>query len=84
MSKAIFVMEMPQRCELCPLLSAGRYCKGKEALNVVVDSYLDKKKPDWCPLKPMPEKDKKSYFPDEYSDGHKDGYNACIDKILNM
>ena len=39
--------------------------------------------PDWCPLKPVPEK--KNY--EELSDGNPvkawgNGWNACIDKIL--
>ena len=83
MSKAVLVMDMPSSCDECPLLLVGRYCKAKEAPNVAVDSKLNKNKPDWCPLRDFPKKDNKSYFPDEYSDGHRDGYNACIDELLN-
>ena len=96
MSKAVLVMDMPSSCEECPLLSVGRYCKGKEAPNVAVDSHLDKSKPDWCPLKPMPEKkdsmnlnsimekckDRDSIMDSVLKQFIVDGYNACIDELL--
>lgn len=56
MSKAILVMDMPETCENCPALFSGRFCKVKEPPNISVDSFLEKKKPDWCPLREIPEK----------------------------
>lgn len=82
MSKAVLVMDMPSSCEECHLLSVGRYCKGKEAPNVAVDSHLDKSKPDWCPLKPMPEKKEDNSANTESFACFKLGYNACIDELL--
>ena len=80
MSKAVLVLDMPSSCDECPLLLVGRYCKEKEAPNAAVDSKLNKNKPDWCPLKPMPEK---ANHPDLCDGGRYDkGYNACIDELL--
>lgn len=60
MSKAVLVMDMPDKCEECPLelCIEGQFnaniCRGYEKYRVNSDS---KKRPDWCPLKPLPEKD---------------------------
>lgn len=32
----------------------------------------------------LPPKDEDSYYPDEYADGYAEGWNACIDKIVEM
>ena len=84
MSKAVLVMDMPSSCTECRLASlVGRedvMCAiDRMATRKYADAYKDR--PDWCPLRELPKKDNKSYFPDEYSDGHRDGYNACIDEI---
>lgn len=34
--------------------------------------------PTWCPLKPLPHK----LQADWYTDGYKEGFNACLDEIL--
>lgn len=86
MSKAALVIEMPEKCADCPcktlygdlgyyVCEAGQRC-GKKWGRVDLNS-----KPDWCPLVPLPEYDTESYFPDEYLDGYKSGWNACIDAI---
>lgn len=87
MSKAVLVMDMPEKCEKCPLKTlygdagyyvceAGRYC-GKKWGRVDLSS-----KPDWCPLRPMPEK-KQEEVPVAYTHfgAYIDGWNACIDAI---
>lgn len=80
MSKAILVMNMPRNCKECLLCekitSRMGDCKITGRSMYLID------KPSSCPLRKLPSKDTKSYFPDEYSDGHRDGYNACIDEIL--
>lgn len=68
MSKAVLVMDMPSSCLECPigqnesipLETCIRCPLGKCAVDAETET-----RPDWCPLKPMPEKDNKSYFPDE-------------------
>ena len=52
---------------------------------VYLNDIMMKSKPDWCPLKPMPEK-KEIYgnnsYDLSYENAYTDGYNACIDEIL--
>lgn len=81
--KAILVLnEMPKNCLKCPIgknvsipLETCIQCPiGK----CVIDEET-KTRPDWCPLKPMPEKKQHTL----YSIGAwNSGYNACIDEIL--
>ena len=85
--KAILVLnEMPKNCLECPL--------GKN-MNIAIETciqcplgkcVIDEEvmtRPDWCPLKELPDKitswKGKST---NYQQGHRDGYNACIDEIL--
>ena len=81
MSKAVLVIDMPEKCEKCPLntlygdagyyvCEAGRYC-GKKWGRVDLSS-----KPDWCPLRPMPEKKQNAC-----THGFAGGWNASIDAI---
>lgn len=79
--KALLVMDMPESCGKCPLRSLSDDCEvvGRHVRDC---SHL-KNKPDWCPLKPMPEK--KNY--EALSDKNPckawgNGWNACIDEIL--
>lgn len=82
MSKACLVMDMPESCDVCDLREDSGiscYC-GIPGIGENVDDYITCR-PDWCPLRPMPEKDMKSYFPDEWQDGYTSGWNACIEAI---
>lgn len=84
MSKAIFVMDMPNSCDECPLFNTKRegvLCNG--ALNKTNNwSSPSNKRQDWCPLKRIPKKDDENYYPDEYMDGYADGWNAFIDRLI--
>lgn len=81
--KAILVLEMPSSCEKCRLHSfVGKdcdvVCQAKGTTQSYEDAYNGK--PDWCPLKPMPEKKK---TPDNILGVFMNiGRNACIDEIL--
>lgn len=85
MIKAILVLEMPISCEKCILHSfVGKdcdvVCQAKGTTRSYDDAYNDK--PDWCPLKQIPDKKEVQdvlYLHSEYFDL---GYNACIDEIL--
>lgn len=94
MSKAIFAMDMPERCTACKFLrkTDEGYCYcGLMDFDYQVNEYVTSVlngKPDWCPLKPVPEK-KEWWFrtyvepvKESYRRGEADGWNACIDKIL--
>ncbi len=85
MSKSILVIDTPKSCCQCRFSgSDGDYCCLKE--NMVSDSnmiseeeYLNKK-PDWCPLRDLPEKmpEENRWFSEDYAKGR----NAYIDDIL--
>lgn len=85
MNKSVLVIETSENCYDCPIgqdcsniletslfcLGAGKCVIDKEAATI----------PNWCPLKPLPEKDTKNHFPDEFEDGYAAGWNGCIDEI---
>ena len=81
MAKAVLVMDMPECCADCCCGYFERYTKelnlvcgatGEDANNVG--------KPDWCPLRELPEK---ANHPDYCDNGRFDkGWNACLDEIL--
>lgn len=86
MGKSILVIDTPDSCCQCKFSGAdGDCCCLKE--NMVSDSnmiseeeYLNKK-PDWCPLREMPEI---ADHPNYCDNGRYDkGWNDCIDQILN-
>ena len=81
--KAILVLEMPKNCLECPLgknmsipIETCIQCPlGKCAIDEETET-----RPNWCPLKPMPQR---ANHPDWCDGGRYDkGYNACIDEIL--
>ena len=77
MGKAVLVMDMPDSCYKCPFGNDDAEC------DVIGRPFNQKKeKPDWCPLRPMPEKLKNHYSIDNILQlGEKAGWNACIDAI---
>ena len=84
--KALFVMDMPECCDICNFSSTAYdselfeegecYCILKIKS---VDDIVEGCKPDWCPLKPVPEK--KPVVLDAL-DSFGNGWNECINKIL--
>ena len=90
MSKSVFTIQTPERCEDCPCIgiSAGchvGYCKLAGKIN---SDYHVKIIPNWCPLMPLPEKMKLTgNYNGEHSKtggktlGYKVGWNACINEI---
>ncbi len=79
MSKSVLVMKTPENCYSCCLREPVRnwsYCAVK--LKRIEDSSV---KPDWCPLKPLPEKSTIENDMTDYQCGMVDGWNACIDEI---
>lgn len=46
------------------------------------DDLYGVKKQDWCPLKPLPEKDDFDDPYDEYYTGYRDGWNRCLEEIV--
>lgn len=60
MSKAILIIDMPNNCNECKIRFDDEYsnwCPYDNPEPNGVWQYVDNKtKPDWCPLKPLPEK----------------------------
>lgn len=84
MRKACLIIDMPESCNTCPFRKEG-YCmpyKWKNALCGVYHEMRKNTKPDWCPLRPLPEKN--STDVDKTDSGYYFtlGWNECLDKIM--
>ena len=80
MNKSILVIDTPEYCRECPLCAEDRqtyrdYCR------ITDDVIWSLDKPDWCPLKPLPEKETNDRLV-EWGNGYKSGWNKCLDAIL--
>lgn len=95
MSKSILVIETPKDCCQCPCCSWQHLIQTDCEINYAICRETNKEikakfdghffevhVPKWCPLKPMPEKEKGKIFTDDYTECMVKGYNACIDEIL--
>lgn len=86
MSKSVLVIDhTPENCYDCPIgqdcsniLEASVFCLG--AGKCVLDKEAEMI-PDWCPLKPLPEKNTTENDMTDYQCGMVDGRNQCIDEI---
>lgn len=80
MAKAVLVMDMPipvcQKCTLCHETPNDGYmcCATGKILP-------DGEKPDWCPLRELPEKKETNYYMNNKEKGIVDGWNVCLEKI---
>lgn len=102
MSKSLLVVDTPKNCYDCPF--GAEYCGnlGYEGccelagclnsdMRLITEELYDcesKSRPDWCPLKPLPEKMKVTglYNGEYFKAGgklpsYKIGWNDCIDEI---
>lgn len=88
MSKGIIVLDLPENCMGCQFrankvdikcsINHGRYIPDKET------------KPEWCPIKPAPERKPETNYPDYFRLSTKQvieksalkGYNKCLDDVL--
>ena len=94
MSKSVLVIDTPNTCLDC--MFCFELDEGINACCSVMSDENDKSlcrdiqcvggycqgKPDWCPLKELPEEENSDYCLDEYCDGYDDGWNALRRKIL--
>lgn len=91
MSKAVLVMDMPENCIDCIFCREISECteacceiefeSEDDSLCRMIDNYCQEK-PDWCPLRHVPDKKEKYSLMGDNSEGYVDGWNACIDDIL--
>ena len=87
MAKAVLVMDMPESCDkctLCCMTPYGEYMCCKMRKNVP-----DGEKPDWCPLRELPEKEETVHSQECYTNGYwsdemKSGWNVCLEEITGM
>ena len=82
--KAILVLEMPKNCLECPCSDIGKDCFSNDYCELIANKEIESpyEKPDWCPLKPKPEKIRKQIGETEWQQGFTDGWNSFIDEIL--
>ncbi len=93
MPKAVLVMDMPESCKKCVFCRGLNACKLKKYLagdRICTIYTVDKQimeggKPDWCPLRELPEK-KEELAIEQYEFGglgkaFVSGWNACLDAI---
>lgn len=81
MSKSVLVIDTPEKCDSCMYIGTFHdFCR----INCrdIKDASV---KPDWCPLKPLPEK--KEYVDPTSSEKAKKniiavGWNTCINMIV--
>ena len=86
MSKAILVIDAPKGCGYCPCLDYlyfGAFCG---VTNSKIEYDFDTgeyKRPDWCPLLPLPERKDTSHLTGATLDHvverqYKQGFNDCL------
>lgn len=87
MAKAVLVMDMPESCMGCNFLYIDGdtmldSCQAYEVAKPVDSETYEK--PDWCPLRKLPEKipELKSGYEDLSKSIRRMGWNACLDEIL--
>ena len=98
MSKSVLVIDTPENCYDCPF--GTEYCGDSEYegccelaecldgdTRLIAEEHYDyesESRPDWCPLKPLPER-KEYIVPIDNVESQKDiiavGWNACLRKI---
>lgn len=79
MSKSVLVMDTLKYCASCALRSGilRPFCRVN--IRDITDLSI---RPDWCPLKPLPEKSTTENDMTDYQRGMVDGRNQCIDEIV--
>ncbi len=87
MDKAVLVMDMPECCADC---YCGHFERDTKELNLVCGATGEDAnnvgKPDWCPLRELPERKKtfttlECHSNGRWTEGMKAGWNACLDAI---
>ena len=96
MRKSALVTDTPKNCYDCPF--GTEYCGDSEYegccelaecldsdMRLITEEHYDhesESRPDWCPLKPLPEKSTTENDMTDYQCGMVDGRNQCINEII--
>ena len=84
MKKAVLLMNVPEKCLDCNLCvldmdgSISCYYNKREICSNVGENNS---RPNWCPLKSLPEEDHEDHYPNELEYGYADGWNDCLREI---
>ena len=84
MKKAVLLMNVPEKCLDCNLCvldmdgSISCYYNKREICSNVGENNS---RPEWCPLKSLPEEDHEDHYPNELEYGYADGWNDCLREI---
>ena len=91
MPKAVLVMDMPESCKKCVFCRGLNACKLNKYLvgdRICTIYTVDKQimeggKPDWCPLRELPEKmpDLEHGYENVEKSIIRTGWNACLDAL---
>lgn len=84
--KGFLIVDMPESCFGCNFM----YCDEEndtetcQATETARDIDLIEDRPDWCPLRELPEKlpELKSGYEDVSTSIRRVGWNACLDEIV--
>lgn len=80
MAKAVLVMDMPHDCPMCKFLDLDERCHAVDVENPW-STDPEKAKPDWCPLRELPEKKTGNSYMNSKEKGIVEGWNAFLDAI---
>ena len=98
MNKSVLIIDTPETCVDCQF--CYEFDEGIEACCSITDDDKDKSlmkqidcengycqgKPNWCPLRKLPEKEKDDCSNDYYDDyyrGYANGWNDCLKEIID-
>ena len=89
MRKAVLVVDMPDSCYNCNFHNY-HYCYAVQCSNEdndCIERYWrdevpGKLKPDWCPIKKLPEEQINDYCYDMWERGWNTGWNECLKEIV--
>lgn len=82
MARGIIVVDVPVKCEHCKLAKYvtcnDRFCMPMRKYVYIEQMY---RKPDWCPIRPIPERvdEHDTHYDSDYY--RAEGYNACLNEI---
>ena len=87
MSKGITVVDIPEYCDYCPNgrifgINSAVECLVAPEGTCVSGHGLHVKRPDWCPIKPIPNRKSEDFGQTIIAAARGGGWNECLDEIL--